>query len=139
MFFLPTYTEYIFDLTAMTSFITSPPHSSCPKPSYFCHCKADGPWGSCLCHTAMSILACLCTHLLSRCLRSACLCLYRSARIFARILLSDDCRRIIHQYLAVLEDRHACVYELVQRQLCFAHMYACHIVSKDYESVKRWT
>ena len=31
----------------------------------------------------MSILACLCTHLLSRCLRSGCLCLYRSASLTA--------------------------------------------------------
>ena len=70
-FFSPTSTEYIFGLTATTSFIACPPHSSfiLPKPSCFRRCTAGYPWGSCLCRTSMSFLACLCTRLLSGCPR----------------------------------------------------------------------
>ena len=68
--------------------------SSCLKPSYFCCRKADCPWGSCLCHTAVSILACLCTHLLSGCPRSGCLCLCRPARICGCIGLSSSYSKI---------------------------------------------
>ena len=32
--------------------------------------------------------------------------------------------KVVHQDLAVLENRHACLHGLVQHQLCFAHVYA---------------
>ena len=113
--------------------------SSCLKPSYFFRRRADGPWGSCLCRTSMSVLSCLRTHLLSGCPRSGCLCLCIPAHICGRIWLSSVVEEVIHQNLAVLENSHACVHELVQHQLCFAHVDAGHVVSKDCESVKRWT
>ena len=43
---------------------------------------------------------------------------------------------VIHQDLAVLEDCHACVYWLVQQQLCFVHVDTCHVIPEDCESVK---
>ena len=44
---------------------------------------------------------------------------------------------VIHQDLAVLEDRHASVHELVQQQLGFVHADAHHVISKDGKPVKR--
>ena len=48
-------------------------------------------------------------------------------------------KEVIHQNLAVLENSHASVHGLVHHQLCFVHVDAGHVVSKDCESVKRWT
>ena len=88
--------EYIFDLTATTSSIAKPPHSfsSFPEPFCFCHRQVGG-FGvrSCLCHTAMSLPLCLCTHLLSGCLRAGCLCLCRSAHSLIRIYISGNCSK----------------------------------------------
>ena len=95
--------------------------------------------GSCLCHTAMSVPSCLRKHLLSGFVREGCLCLCRPAHICGRIWLSSSYSKVVNQDLAVLENRHACVHGLVQHQLYFAHMDARHVVSKDCESVKRWT
>ena len=38
---------------------------------------------------------------------------------------------VIHQDLAVLKDRHACVNRLVQHQPGFVHVNSCHVGSKD--------
>ena len=44
---------------------------------------------------------------------------------------------VVHQDLAVLEDRHASVHRLDQYQPSFVHVDACHVVSKNGEPVKR--
>lgn len=37
---------------------------------------------------------------------------------------------VIHQYLPVLENCHSCVNGLVQEELAFVYVYACHIIFK---------
>ena len=70
--------------------------------------------------------------------QAVCVCVYQLAFVVVsgfQVVVEE----VIHQNLAVLEYRHACVHWLVQHELCFAYVDARHVVFKDCESVKGWT
>ena len=82
--------------------------SSCPKPFCFLRGKVGCLCDICLCHTAMSLLSCLCRHLLSGCLRAGCLYLCRSAHTYVHILLSSGCRRS-HTSISCCSQESSCL------------------------------
>ena len=84
--------------------------------------------GSRWCRTDFCLIRCLCRRHPFRSQAEGCPCLCTRAHTLGRIVFLARCRKIIHQDLAVVKDRHPGVNRFVENELAFVHVDSDQVV-----------